>query len=187
MNPDTVKYVDLRIKDPARAAAGRRSEELCWKLNQMNPSDPDRRNVLEELLEGRIGEGSWIQPPLFINQAQFVTVGSDVIIMNGLKVMSMGGLDIEDHVRISLNCTIATNDHDMYDREILICKPVRIRENAWLGVNVTVMPGVIIGKNAVIGAGSVVTKDIPDNAVAVGVPAKVIKYLDPEKFEKLSS
>lgn len=96
--------------------------------------------------------------------------------------MSAGGLVIEDGVMISLNCTIATNNHDVYDRAVITCKLVRIKKNAWLGVNVTILPGVTIGENAVVGAGAVVTKDVPDNAVVVGTPAKIIKYLDAEKF-----
>lgn len=71
----------------------------------------------------------------------------------------------------------------MYDRYIITCKPVHIKRNVWIGVNVTILPGVTIGENAIIGACAVVTKDVPDNAVAVGNPARVIKYLDGTKFE----
>ena len=71
-----------------------------------------------------------------------------------------------------------------YDRPVITCKPVHIKKNVWIGVNVTILAGVTIGENAIIGAGSVVTKDVPDNAVVVGCPAKVIKYLDGERFKK---
>lgn len=104
--------------------------------------------------------------------------------MNNFQCMSAGGLTIEDNTMISLNCTIATNNHDMYERNIITCKPVHIKRNVWIGVNVTILPGVTVGENAVIGAGAVVTKDVPDNAVVVGCPAKVIKYLDADKFKK---
>jgi acetyltransferase-like isoleucine patch superfamily enzyme len=76
---------------------------------------------------------------------------------------------------ISLNCTIATNNHDFYDRYVITCKPVHIKKNVWIGVNVTILPGVTIGENAIVGAGAVVTKDVPDNAVVSGIPAVVIK------------
>ena len=112
-----------------------------------------------------------------------VKIGKNVIIMNGFQCMSAGGLTIEDNTMISLNCTIATNNHDMYDRYVITCKPVHIKKNVWIGVNVTILPGVTVGENAVIGAGAVVTKDVPDNAVVVGNPARVIKYLDAEKFK----
>lgn len=71
----------------------------------------------------------------------------------------------------------------MYDRYVITCKPVHIKKNVWIGVNVTILPGVTVGENAVIGAGAVVTHDVPDNAVVVGNPARVIKYLDAEKFK----
>lgn len=81
---------------------------------------------------------------------------------------------------------IATINHDFNQRHsIYTYAPVRIKKNAWLGMNVTVCPGVTIGENAVVGAGSVVVKDIPDNAVAVGNPAKVIRYLNPEENREL--
>ena len=104
--------------------------------------------------------------------------------MNGFQCMSAGGLTIEDNTMISLNCTIATNNHDFYDRYVITCKPVHIKRNVWIGVNVTILPGVTIGENAVVGAGAVVTKDVADNAVVVGNPARVIRYLDAEKFNK---
>lgn len=97
--------------------------------------------------------------------------------MNNFQCMSAGGLTIEDNTITSLNCTIATNNHDIYDRNIITCMPVHIKRN------VTILPGVTIGENAVVGAGAVVTKDVPDNAVVVGNPARVIKYLDKEKFK----
>lgn len=79
---------------------------------------------------------------------------------------------------------IATINHDMYDRHITYtCGKVTIKNNAWLGLNVTICPGVTIGEYAVVAAGAVVTKDVPDYAVVGGVPAKVIKMLDPEKMK----
>lgn len=76
-----------------------------------------------------------------------------------------------------------SNNHDPYDLPVLTCKPVLIKESAWIGAGATILPGVCIGKHAVIGAASVVTKDVPDYAVAVGNPARVIRMLDKERFE----
>ena len=100
--------------------------------------------------------------------------------------MSSVGLTIEDDTMISLNCTIATNNHDFYERNIITCKPVHIKRNVWIGVNVTILPGVTIGENAIVGAGAVVTKDVPDNAIVAGCPARVVKYLDPDKFPQVA-
>lgn len=83
---------------------------------------------------------------------------------------------------IAADASIITNNHDPYDRQLLTCRPVLIKEGAWIGAHAIVLPGVCIGRYAIVGAGSVVTKDIPDYGVAVGNPARVIRTLDAEKF-----
>lgn len=172
------KRIDLYQQDEARRAEGKRSEELCFRINQTSPRDPKQKELIRELFKGQIGENSNVRAPIFVNLGENVKIGNNCSIMNGFQCMAAGGVEIEDKVMISLNCTIATNNHDVYARHILTCRPVLIKEGAWLGVNVTILPGVTIGKWAIVGAGSVVTKDIPDYAVAVGNPARVIKYLD---------
>lgn len=174
--------LDLRIPNSERSEEGRRSQELCWKINTMSPLDPKQQELIQELFCNQIGEGTKLHAPVFVNLGRNVRIGRRCSIMNGFQCMAAGGLIIEDDVLISLNCTIATNNHDFYERSVLTCLPVHICRNAWLGVNVTICPGVTIGENAVIGAGSVVTKDIPANAVAAGVPARVIRYLDADQF-----
>ena len=72
----------------------------------------------------------------------------------------------------------------MYDRQILTCRPIVIKDGAWIGAGATILPGVTIGRSAIIGAASVVTHDVGDYEVAVGSPARIIKKLDPEKFKK---
>lgn len=176
--------INLRVQSEERKNESVRSTQLCFQINHTMPMTEECQALTNELFNHTLGEGTRINPPIFINLAENVKIGKNVVIMNGFQCMSAGGLVIEDDVLISLNCTIATNNHDFYDRDVLTCKPVRIKKNAWLGVNVTILPGVTIGENAIIGAGAVVTKDIPDNAVAVGNPAKVVKYLDAEKFTK---
>ena len=85
---------------------------------------------------------------------------------------------------IAANVSLITNNHDPYDRQVLLCKPVRIKRGAWVGANATILPGVTVGEYAIVAAGSVVTKDVPDYAVAAGNPAKVIKTLDRERFKR---
>ena len=98
--------------------------------------------------------------------------------------MARGGITIEDNVMIAANVQLISNNHDPYDLLVLPCKPVLIRESAWIGAGATILPGVCVGRHAVVGACSVVTKDVPDYAVAVGNPAKVIKMLDKERFKE---
>lgn len=175
--------IDLRQQDEHRMKESIRSNQLCYKFNHAMPFTEESNRLLKELFGDNLGEGSRLNAPLFVNLAENVKIGRNVVIMNNFQCMSAGGLVIEDNVMISLNCTIATNNHDVYDRSVITCKPVHIKKNAWLGVNVTVLPGVTIGENAVVGACAVVTKDVPDNAVVVGNPARLIKSLDKEKFK----
>jgi acetyltransferase-like isoleucine patch superfamily enzyme len=173
--------IDLRIPDKAREEEMKRSSDLCFRINQTNPTTPKCRELIEELFENRLDKSTIINPPIFLLQANKVNLGKNIVLMNGFQCMSSGGLTIEDGTLISLNCTIATNNHDFYDRAVITCKPVHIKKNVWMGVNVTILAGVTVGENAIIGAGAVVTKDVPDNAVVVGNPARVIKYLDYSK------
>ena len=99
-------------------------------------------------------------------------------------MMSRGGITIGDDVLIAANAQIISNNHDPYDRQILLCKPVAIEKGAWIGAGATILPGVTIGMYAIVGAGAIVTKDVPDYAVVVGIPAKVVKTLDESKFPK---
>ena len=84
---------------------------------------------------------------------------------------------------IAANAQIISNNHDLYDRQILTCKPVLIKEGAWIGAGATILPGICIGKHAVVGAASVVIEDVPDYAVVVGNPGQVLRTLDPDGFQ----
>ena len=84
---------------------------------------------------------------------------------------------------IAANVSLISNNHDPYERQVLTCKPVVIKKGAWIGAGATVLPGVTVGKYAIVGASSVVTHDVLDYAVAVGNPAKVIKMLDASRFD----
>lgn len=169
--------IDLNIPDEEREAEIRRSRQLCFKLGNTMPMTEEYSALVNELFGNNIGENSNIDAPLYIHTAKDIKIGKNVTVLNGFKCMSMGGISIGDNVSISFNCTIVTNNHDLKDKNILICKPVIIKNNVWIGANVTILPGVTIGENSVIGAGAVVTKDIPCNCVAVGSPAKVIKNI----------
>ena len=176
--------IDVTTQSPERIAEAKRSSDLCFRINHTNPTTPECQELVQELFNHTLGENTVIHPPIFTILADKVKIGKNVTILNGFQCMSAGGLTIEDNTMISLNCTIATNNHDFYDRYVITCKPVHIKRNVWIGVNVTILPGVTIGENAVVGAGAIVTKDVPDNAVVVGNPARVIRYLDAEKFNK---
>ena len=175
--------VDMRERSPEDLAIYAKHEKLVFKLNQTMPRTEEYQNILLELFEGRIGEGSFLRAPLAGAAFDKITIGNRVFINSNLLAMARGGITIEDDVQIAANVQLLSNNHDLYDRAVLLCKPIVIKQGAWIGAGASIMPGVTVGKYAVVGAASVVTKDVPDYAVVVGNPAKVIKTLDQNKFE----
>jgi acetyltransferase-like isoleucine patch superfamily enzyme len=174
--------VDTRDYSPEERKEGERINHLLFQLNQTEASTPAYRQLLKEIFGDRIGEGSYIAPGIHGAALDRIVIGKDVLINRNVLFMARGGITIEDHAMIAADASIITNNHDPYDRQLLPCRPVLIREGAWIGAHAIILPGVSIGRYAIVGAGSVVTKDIPDYGVAVGNPAHVIRMLDPEKF-----
>ena len=185
----TISIEEVRIdyreyaKDPNAMATAIRDTQLNHKFNLALPFTDEWSSLMKELFYNQIGENTIVNNGLTVVLPKNVTIGSGVSIMNGALMMAAGGITIEDKVLIAANVKLITNNHDPYERDILTCRPILIKEGAWVGAGATILPGVTVGKYAIVGSDSVVTKDIPDYAVAVGTPAKVIKYLDPAKFK----
>ena len=175
--------VDLRNSTPEENEQRKRQTQLIFKLNHTMPMTKEYAEILQELFKDRLGAGSYISAPLQGVCMDMVTIGKNVFINSNALMMSRGGITIEDDVMIAANVSLLTNNHDLYEREILLCKPIVIKQGVWIGAGATILPGVTVGKYAVVGASSVVTHDVPDYAVVVGSPAKVIKTLDASKFE----
>lgn len=160
-----------------------RSRVLCAKANAILPDDSSYVNYLEELF-GRKLEDVRILTPFSCDFGNRVTFGKNVFINHSAILSSSGGIEFGDNVMVAPGLKIATINHDMYDRHVTYTYgKVTVKENAWIGMGVTICPGVTIGKYAVVAAGAVVTKDVPDYAVVGGVPAKVIKILDPTQMK----
>lgn len=174
--------VDMRVPNPEGHAESVRVAQVMFKLNHTMPFTPEYDALLHELFGDNIGEGSYAAAPISGACVSTMKIGKNVFINSNLLAMARGGITIEDGVQIAANVQLISNNHDPYDLQVLTCKPVHIGRQAWIGAGATILPGVRVGKHAVVGAMSVVTKDVPDYAVAVGNPAKVIKYLDKEKF-----
>lgn len=150
-----------------------RAHTLCAKANAVLPDDPSYMTYLEELFGQDLSDVRILTPFLcdFGNRVKF---GKGVFLNHSAIHSASGGIEFEDGVLVAPGVRIATINHDMNRRHTTYTYgKVTIRKNAWLGMNVT------IGRYAVVSAGAVVTKDIPDYAVAGGVPAKVLRYLDP--------
>lgn len=176
--------VDLRFMNPEETKNAERNREILFQLNHTMPMTLEYMELLNQLFRGNIGEGSVVAAPLnFMACPENVKIGRNVFINSNVLFMARGGITIEDDVQIAANAQLISNNHDPYERMILTCKPVLIQKGAWIGAGATILPGVCIGKYAIVGAGSVVTKDVPDYAVAVGNPAKTIRILDKDKFK----
>lgn len=160
-------------------AASERAMRITSRMNASFTSLSDVRAQLEELWMRPVPEGMGLFPPFTTDCGLNTHVGENVFINAGCRFQDQGGIYLGDRVLIGHNAVIATLNHDMdpAKRANLIPAPVRIGDDAWLGANVTVLPGVTIGEGAVVAAGAVVTKDVPPRTVVGGVPAKVIKEL----------
>ena len=179
------KRIDMReySADKQLMAIAVRDAQLNHKFNLALPYTEEWFSLMKELFYNQIGENSVVNGQLTVVLPKNVRIGKGVTVMNGALMMAAGGITIEDKVLIAANVKLISNNHDPYERDVLICKPILIKEGAWVGAASTILPGITVGKYAIIGSDSVVTKDVPDYAVVVGNPAKVIKYLEPEKFK----
>lgn len=158
-----------------------KSIELLFKINHTIPTSEEYPKLINQLI-GNIGENSTIMAPLNGAAFEHINIGNNVYINTNALLMARGGIKIEDNVMLAANVQLISNNHDEYKRQILTCKPIIIKEGAWIGAGATILPGVKIGKHAIVGASSVVTKDVEDYTVVVGNPAKEIKKLDKNKF-----
>ena len=161
-----------------------RARTLCAKANATLPDDPSYMKYLEELF-GRDLSDVRILTPFICDFGNRIKFGKGVFINHSAILSASGGIEFEDGVMIAPGVRIATINHDTNNRHtIYTYGKVTIKKNAWLGMNVTICPGITVGKYAVVGAGAVVTKDVPDYAVVGGVPAKVIRMQDPSEQQE---
>ena len=179
----TEERVDLRLSTPEEKEQSKRQRQLIFKFNHTMPMTDEYAEILNQLFEGNLGEGSYVAAPIQGACLDRVKIGRNVFINSNLLAMARGGITIEDDVMIAANVSLISNNHDPYERQVLTCKPVTVKQGAWIGAGATILPGVTVGEYAIVGAASVVTHDVPDYAVVVGNPAKVIKTLDAAKFE----
>ena len=171
----------LNDADYVREAHGefKRCRHLCWLANSTDPDDTQKIWEIErELFNGNFDATNFLTPPFQIDAACRVFLGKNVFANHGLTVMSVGTVTIEDGVMLGPEVGLFTVNHEPKNIRVIFTKEIRIKRNAWIGARVSILPGVTIGENAIVGTGSVVTKDIPDNAVAVGNPARVIKIIE---------
>ena len=155
-----------------------RTYKALHRLNAAEPLSDEQCAALDELFGGKAPEGLGLFTPVQIDFPRQMRFGEHVFINHSFTAMSIGGIWLGDRVQIGPHVTIVTDNHDFADRGVLRCKPVRIGDGVWIGANVTILPGVTMGENAVLAAGAVVTKDVPANTIVGGNPAKVIRMIE---------
>jgi acetyltransferase-like isoleucine patch superfamily enzyme len=156
-----------------------RTIQISQKLNTATDTDQMRR-YLSEIIGAEIDESTTIFAPFYTNFGKFTQIGKNVFINHACSFLDMGGITIEDEALIGPKVNIITENHplDPSNRRTLITQPVRIKRKAWIGAGATILPGVTVGENAVVAAGAVVSKDVPDNVVVGGLPARILKKIN---------
>lgn len=157
--------------------------EKLYDYNMTRPCEQEKRNMLLKEMFASIGENCYIEPPLHSNWGgRHVHFGNNVYANFNLTLVDDTYIYVGDHTMFGPNVTIATAGHpilpELREKAYQYNSSVHIGRNCWLGAGVIIVPGITIGNNVVIGAGSVVTKDLPDNVIAVGNPCKILRTIN---------
>ena len=166
------------------------AEELYFYFNQTNPKDAAKKEeILKQLLPHK-GENITILSPFYTDYGYNCFIGNETFINHNTYLMDCAPITIGKHCFIGPNCGMYTAIHPIVAKErnqgLEMAKPITIKDNVWIGGDVTILPGVTIGEGSVIGAKSLVTKDIPANVIAVGNPCRVVRPITDEDLIKPS-
>ncbi len=155
--------------------------DLCFELNQCRPSDIQKQKELIHKIFGKIKGNITITTPFYCDYGSNISVGENFYTNHNCVILDGGKVEFGDNVLIAPNCIFTTAGHalDVQQRNegLEIALPIKVGNNVWIGANVCVLPGITIGDNTIIGAGSVVNKDIPSGVVAAGNPCRVIRKI----------
>lgn len=167
--------------DPRLIAERPDCKELCRDYNNLRPKDMQSRNELLHKILGHIDGDILIEQPFYCDYGYNISVGNNFYANFNMTILDGAKVTFGDNVFIAPNCGFYTAGHPVDPTErnkgLEYAKPITVGNNVWIGAHVCVLPGVTIGDNCVIGAGSVVVKDIPANSIAVGNPCKRIKSI----------
>ncbi len=168
--------------DPLLSNERRRARALCKRYNELTADQHSLKHEILTNLLGKHGEGLKIEPPFYCDYGSNIFMGNNIYFNYNCIVLDVTAVQIGENVLIGPNVQIYTATHPMDYKErkegLEYGKPVKIGSDVWIGGSAVICPGVTIGDRTVIGAGSVVVHDIPDDAFAAGNPCKVIRYLN---------
>jgi acetyltransferase-like isoleucine patch superfamily enzyme len=154
------------------------TRKLLVQLNTASDGE-EIRNLLGMITGVEVDATTMIFPPFQINYGRNTKIGKGVFINFDCVFLDLGGITIEDNVMLAPKVSLLSEGHPVAvnDRQTLTAGKIHIKRNAWIGANATILQGVTIGENAVVAAGAVVSKDVPDNTIVGGIPAKLLKDL----------
>jgi acetyltransferase-like isoleucine patch superfamily enzyme len=154
------------------------TKELLVQMN--NSSNPTEiRNLLSQITGSEIDKSVDVFTPLYINYGKHTKIGKKVFINFDCTFLDLGGITIEDNVLLAPKVSLLSEGHPLSreNRHSLTVGHIHIKKNAWIGANATILQGVTVGENSVVAAGAVVSKDVPDNVIVGGIPARIIKEI----------
>lgn len=167
--------------DAELLAERQRAKEIVFRYNSLQPSLVEERNELLRSLLGSVKGNFFIEPPFRCDYGCNIEIGENFYANYNLVILDCAKVTIGDNVLIGPNVGIYTAGHPLHfelrNEELEFASPITIEDNVWIGGNVVLNPGVTIGRNSVVGSGSVVTKDIPADVVAAGNPCRVIREI----------
>lgn len=172
--PEIYEFMN-RASDEAR--------RITFELNGAYHSMPEVRDLFARLFGKPVDPSFRVFPPFYTDFGKNITVGKNVFINACCHVQDQGGITLGDNCLVGHNVVFATLNHGFApeERQSMLPAPIVVGRNVWIGSNSTILQGVTIGDNSIIAAGSVVTKDVPANAIVAGVPARFIRSISPEK------
>ena len=172
--PEIYEFMN-RASDEAR--------RITFELNGAYHSMPEVRDFFARLFGKPVDPSFRVFPPFYTDFGKNITVGKNVFINACCHFQDQGGITLGDNCLVGHNVIFATLNHGFApeERQSMLPAPIVVGRNVWIGSNSTILQGVTIGDNSIIAAGSVVTKDVPANAIVAGVPARFIRSISPEK------
>jgi len=154
-----------------------RTQELLKKFNHIDQTNDQRRATLSQVVGYSVPESAEVNAPVHSDFGPHIFIGENVYVNQGVMFVDLGGIYLADGALIGPGASLITVNHveDPAHRRDVYARSIHIEKNAWIGANAMVLPGVTVGENAIVGAGAIVTKDVPANVIVVGSPAKVLR------------
>ncbi len=174
--------LEFCVLDPEVDARKKHAAAQCARLRALDPNDYEGHYAIVKELFGSVGEVANVLPGFNCDSGKNIHVGEDFLANYNVTILDIAPVRIGDFCMIGPNTLITSVGHPLSPagrrRKLAKGEPVTIGDDVWIGGNCTILPGVTIGSNVVVAAGAVVTKDVPDNCVVAGVPARVVKELE---------